>query len=100
MTLPLDGFTLDMNQFQEAWHVWKGLKSRFIIGFNLPRLFNPYAGSGFGQLIQNDAKKPENWLKLWHIDTYLRELCKNCPMNTNMTGSGLDIGACPIALGK
>ena len=36
--------------------------------------------------IQNDAKTPEEWLKLWHMDTNLRVLNDSYSMNTNTTG--------------
>ena len=36
-------------------------------------------------LLQNDANKQRKWPKLWHIDTYLRILSENFPINTNMT---------------
>ena len=35
---------------------------------------------------QNDEKKPEKWLKPWHIGTHLWVPSKYHPMNTNMTG--------------
>ena len=32
------------------------------------------------------CKKPEKWLKPWHMGTHLTELSKSCQMNTNMPG--------------
>ena len=32
------------------------------------------------------CKKPETWLKPWHMGTHLRVLNESYPMNTNMTG--------------
>ena len=32
------------------------------------------------------CKKPKDWLKPWHMGTYLRVLRESYPMNTNMTG--------------
>ena len=32
------------------------------------------------------CKKPEKWLKPWHMGTHLRVLSTSFPMNTNMTG--------------
>ena len=33
----------------------------------------------------NRCKKPEKWLKPWHMGTHLRVLSESYPMNTNMT---------------
>ena len=32
------------------------------------------------------CRKPEKWLKPWHMGTHLRVLSESFPMNTNMTG--------------
>ena len=34
------------------------------------------------------CKKPDKWLKHWHMDTHLRVLTKSFPVNTNETGFG------------
>ena len=48
-------------------------------------VFNPYAAGGlFGQY-KMMQKKPEKWLKPWHIGSCMRVLSESFQMDTNMT---------------
>ena len=65
-----------MIEWNSAWPIANG------VNFVLTLMSS--TGGLFGQLIQNDVKNPEKWLKPWHIGTHLRVLSESYPMKTNM----------------
>ena len=52
----------------------------------MPLFYNSYAAGGQFDQYKNMQKKPEKWLKPWHMGTHLRQLRESYPMDTNMIG--------------